>query len=278
MTIYQKSVKILPKSKVYFFMIEYHAENSGKFKEYRTKPHENWVIPPHLHEFSEIAYVYEGELTVYINDKKYIVPKNHLIMILPNRVHEYSDETPSKIQCAVFSNDLIPAFFDKIGDFDLENPVVDFSEQTWLLNDLARVRWDNLIKITGLLYLVLDRVLSQTQISEIEIKEQIIYKSAIRIISQSFTEDITLKDLAKKLGYHEKYLSSALHSLTKMNFREFLASYRINHAKRLLKSKEGKDLRIIDVALKSGFSSINTFNRVFKENTGKTPLQYKKEK
>jgi AraC-like DNA-binding protein len=213
-----------------------------------------------------------------IDGKKFTVPENHVVIILPNRIHEYPNETPCVLQCAVFSNDFIPDFFDKIKDYDLENPVIDFTDQKWLLKELANVSWDNNVRVCGLLNLVCDKILSESKLVLSEKRDQSIYRLAVQEISENFMEDLSLKDIAKKLGYHEKYLSSALHSLTKMNFREFLASYRINHAKRLLKSKEGKDLRIIDVALKSGFSSINTFNRVFKENTGKTPLQYKKEK
>ena len=257
-------------------MIEYHAENSGKNREYRTKPHENWLIPPHLHEFSEIAYSYKGDLTVIVDGKKFIVPENHLNMILPNRVHEYSDETPCKMQCAVFSNDFIPDFFEKIAGFDIENPIIDFTEQKWLLTELAQVSWDNTIRICGLLNLMCDMILGKSKLVSVEKREQSVYRLAIQVISENFKEDLSLKDLAKKLGYHEKYLSSALSNLTKMNFREFLNSYRINYAKRLLLLKEAEDLKISEIAFSSGFSSINTFNRVFKEKTGKTPMQYKK--
>jgi len=81
--------------------------------------------------------------------------------------------------------------------------------------------------------------------------------------------------MSKELGYHEKYLSSTLHSLTKMNFRTFLATYRINHAKSLLKSSEST---IAEIAMDSGFASLNTFNRVFKDITGTTPSEYRKRK
>jgi AraC-like DNA-binding protein len=61
-----------------------------------------------------------------------------------------------------------------------------------------------------------------------------------------------------------------------MNFRTFLASYRVNFAKHLLRSKGARSLRISDIALQSGFSSINSFNRAFREITGVTPSEYRR--
>ncbi len=99
---------------------------------------------------------------------------------------------------------------------------------------------------------------------------------AIEYIAKNFKEDITLNFFAKKLGYHEKYLSSSLHELTGMNFRSLLHTYRINFAIDLLHENIGNKIRISDICMASGFSSINTFNRAFLAFTGKTPSEYQK--
>jgi AraC-like DNA-binding protein len=87
------------------------------------------------------------------------------------------------------------------------------------------------------------------------------------------TTDIGIRDLARHTGYHEKYISSTLHALTGLNFRSFLATYRINYARHLLRTT---DRRIADIAHLCGFSSINTFNRTFLRQLGATPSQYRK--
>ncbi len=46
---------------------------------------------------------------------------------------------------------------------------------------------------------------------------------------------------------------------------------RINYAKELL---IGTDMNIVDISLESGFDCLRSFNRVFKEETGMTPLKY----
>ena len=257
-------------------MIVYQTENFGKIYEYRSNLHENWVMPPHIHEFSEIAFTQTGTTTVYVGGTRYEVPEKHLILILPNQIHEYTDETASQLRCAVFSNDHIPCFFHKIKNTVPINPVVDLSDAPALLDVLSSCAPTDTLKLCGLLNLICDRLLRSSGFSERTAGEHSMFYEVIRYISENFTQDIKLSDLAKRLGYHEKYLSSALHSLTSMNFRTFLASYRVNFAKDLLRTRRSGSARISDIALQCGFSSINSFNRAFREITGMTPRQYEK--
>lgn len=255
-------------------MIAYQTENFGKNYEYRSNPHKNWVMPPHIHEFSEIAFTLSGITTVYVGGVRYELPKNHLILILPNQIHEYTDETASELRCAVFSNDHIPCFFHMVKNTVPTNPVLDFSDSPDLLDALSNCAPTDTLKLCGLLNLICDRLLRSSGFSERTAGEHSMFYEVIRYVSENFTQDIKLSDLAKRLGYHEKYLSSSLHALTGMNFRTFLASYRVNFAKDLLRTRHSKATRISDVALQCGFSSINSFNRAFREITGMTPTQY----
>lgn len=259
-------------------MLVYQTENIGNSFEYRSNNHKNWSVVPHIHEYSEIAFTKKGALTIYIDGEKYIVPEKHLIFIHPNQIHEYSDETESIIRCAVFSNDFVPLFFNYLANHMLKYPVIDFSDNYTLLRELDKATPDETLKLCGLLNLICNHILNKCSLAPKKKNESThdMFCKTIEYISNNYTDDIQLKNLAKRLGYHEKYLSSALHSLTGMNFREFLASYRIGYAKQLLNSSISNKLRISDIAMQSGFSSINTFNRTFLSITGLTPSQYKK--
>ena len=256
-------------------MITYQKENIGKRYDYRSNVHRNWVMPPHIHEFSEIAFTKSGTTTVIVNGRKYRLPPDHLILILPHQIHEYTDETESFMRCAVFSNDHIPVLFELLGDTWLDDPVLDMRAHRVLLDELERTEANDTLRLCGLLNLICDELLRSAKATPRNAGKYSLYHEVIEYISQNFREDIHLGDLAKRLGYHEKYLSSALHALTGMNFRAFLASYRIDYAKQLLRSRE---LRISDVALQSGFSSINSFNRAFLAGVGMTPTQYRNQK
>lgn len=260
-------------------MIIYQTENIGNSYEYRSNSHENWTVPPHIHEYSEIAFTKKGVSTIYLDGEKHLVPENHLIFIRPNQIHEYSDETPSTLRCAVFSNDFVPLFFASLGENVLESPVVNFSDSISLLNELDQASPDEALKICGMLNLICSLVLKKSILVPAgkALHRHDMLLKIIEYISNNFKEDIQLKQIAKMVGLHEKYLSSTLHSLTGMNFREFLASYRIDYAKRLLREDISNQIKISEIALQCGFSSINTFNRAFLHQTGLTPSKYKKQ-
>lgn len=254
-------------------MIKYQNENIGESYSFKCRFHNKYIIPPHIHEYSEIAYVTSGTLTAYINGERITVPEKHCAFIFPNEIHEYTAETKCSLWCAVFSNDFIQTFFRLHSDSTPKNCVIDISEKQELMNELVILQGEQVLKRAAILHMLFAELESQTEFIDRNKSNDSLYHSAINYISQNFRSDITLSDMAKSLGYHEKYLSSTLHSLTKMNFRAFLATYRLNHAKALLR---GTESTVAEIAMESGFSSLNTFNRIFKAATGKTPSEYRK--
>ena len=254
-------------------MIYYQKENIGKSYDYRSRCHESWQVTPHIHAFSELAFTKSGCQTVCVNGKKYSVQENHAILILPNQIHEYTAESRSFMRCAVFSNDFVPLFFTAAGNRVMNNPVVDFSDSTELWEALEHTAPEDKLKLCGLLNLICSRFLNNCEFAERTAGDNHLICAVIDYISENYRQNITLKELSEKLGYNEKYLSHTLHAVTGMNFRTFLASYRIEYAKQLLCAGE---LSITDIALECGFLSFGSFNRAFRQCTGKTPSEYRK--
>ncbi|MFC3095891.1 AraC family transcriptional regulator [Alteromonas sediminis] len=59
------------------------------------------------------------------------------------------------------------------------------------------------------------------------------------------------------------------------NVNQYINHLRIKHAKDLLLSEQSQHWSILVVSMESGFSSLATFNRVFKQQVGCTPKQFK---
>ncbi|WP_395547969.1 MULTISPECIES: helix-turn-helix transcriptional regulator [unclassified Lacrimispora] len=72
-----------------------------------------------------------------------------------------------------------------------------------------------------------------------------------------------------RLGLHG--LFSGIGS--QMSFPEYITAQRVGKATKLL---ENPDLSIMDVAMQSGFSSLPSFNRTFKQTNHCTPSQSRK--
>ncbi len=86
--------------------------------------------------------------------------------------------------------------------------------------------------------------------------------------------NLTLNDLAAALRTNRTYLSSLLNRELNMPFYDYVNSFRISHACRML--EENPALTIHEVAGKCGFNSISTFRRAFVRTAGKPFAEYRK--
>jgi AraC-like DNA-binding protein len=83
--------------------------------------------------------------------------------------------------------------------------------------------------------------------------------------------DLTLHELAQRLGAHPALLSRVLNTGCGQNFNDFVNTYRTQEAQRKLADPRFAHYSLLGVALESGFNSKSTFNRVFKKLTGQAP-------
>jgi len=90
-------------------------------------------------------------------------------------------------------------------------------------------------------------------------------------------EKLTLLSLAEKLSILRYQLSFILNDHLKNNFNDYINSYRIEEAKKILGNSEAEDKTIGAIAIDVGFNSQTTFYKTFKKYTGMTPNQYRKE-
>lgn len=92
-------------------------------------------------------------------------------------------------------------------------------------------------------------------------------------IHQHFTDsELNLAQIAKETGVPQRNISDTISEKFDCNFKTYVNQIRINEAKRLLKET---DLNSSEIAYAVGFSSPGSFNRVFKNLTGKTPSDFK---
>jgi len=87
--------------------------------------------------------------------------------------------------------------------------------------------------------------------------------------------ELTLATLAVKLGIHPHDLSKIINLGLKKNFSDFINEFRVREVARKIQDPAYDHLNMMGIAYESGFNSKTTFNRVFREMTGKTPIEYK---
>jgi YesN/AraC family two-component response regulator len=88
--------------------------------------------------------------------------------------------------------------------------------------------------------------------------------------------DISLGSLAEKLSIPPYQLSIIINESLKQTFSEFINSYRIEEAKRILLDPKKAQQKIDAVSLEVGFNTRVAFYQAFKKYTKMTPTQYRK--
>ena len=83
-----------------------------------------------------------------------------------------------------------------------------------------------------------------------------------------------LIDLMRALPMNRTYLSEFINTTYGCTFYQFVTRYRIEEAKRIM--RENSELKMADVAARSGFSSQSAFSRTFTRETGQTPREWYK--
>lgn len=90
----------------------------------------------------------------------------------------------------------------------------------------------------------------------------------------SLTGNVLMDDVASLLGTNRTYLAMMMKEEFGTTFSNYMNSRRIAKAKRLI-VESNYQAKMHDVAWQSGFSSLSSFNKVFKATTGVTPSEWR---
>lgn len=84
--------------------------------------------------------------------------------------------------------------------------------------------------------------------------------------------ELTMQDVASKIGVNRTYLSSLLNNRLNTTFYDYVNGFRTEYAEKLLRTTDNK---IAAIAQDSGFNSFNTFLFYFKKKYGCNPSEYR---
>jgi AraC-like DNA-binding protein len=87
-------------------------------------------------------------------------------------------------------------------------------------------------------------------------------------------EKIAMAEIAKILGVSSQKISQVINEKTNYNFNDYVNTFRIEEAKKILLSATYSKMTIDAIAKKSGFHSKSAFYVAFKKHTGNTPKEF----
>jgi transcriptional regulator GlxA family with amidase domain len=100
-------------------------------------------------------------------------------------------------------------------------------------------------------------------------------EKACHLVHAQFAETLSIGGVARQLGVSEGHLSRAFHQSTGLRLVEYVARFRAERARTLLRET---DRPVTDIAFSCGFQSLSQFNRVFRAQFGQSPRECRRER
>lgn len=258
------------------------------FYEKRTVPfssHKNqsFSFLPHLHREVELFFMLEGSVHVSVDGMSRIMEPGDIAVAFPNTLHSYQvveeGREESKCEITIFDPSLVSDFQKTFAE---KRPLYPFVKKEHAHPDLEYIRqrfsnrndWegpDSLLK--GYLLVLLSHLLTELPMERLDhAKTGLPVEELLLFVEANFLEPITLEEVAQAAGVSKYYASRLFSEKIGYRFTEYLNILRVRHACQLLCTGNQS---VTDIGFASGFNSSSSFYRVFREQTGQTPREYR---
>ena len=249
-----------------------------------------WRYEIHDHSAVEVLLTIHGTVTYTVEDTVYQVCKGEVLIIPPDTPHSLSMEEGSSRYLFLFEPDAIMSMRDiKSIAMYFNKPfhLRDGSEAHVRIRELllrARDAYEKREMMWNTVcYSCILRIyatLGQQYLSGVRPRtddglrnmDSEVITAVMTYINNHYREELSLEDVARFAGFSRYYFSRSFKRQTGYSFKDYLCQKRLQVAMDLL-IRTNHSMR--DVAIESGFGSVATFNRVFREKKGCTPTQYR---
>lgn len=261
---------------------------------YRLDSHHiRYEMSAHWHKELELIRVLEGELTVKLNRSNYVGRVGDIFIVNPETVHSAVPKA-CLYECIVFHMDCLNArdyscrfFVDSVlnQEYVLQayhpHAESDFNRAVnSAFNHLQKPSSGYKLMVLGALYQMLGAVIDNhlyapAACSTLSADKNVPkLKKVLSFIRDSFDQPITLNDMAQAANMSPKYFCSFFKSMTGKTPVDYLNSYRLEKAGRMLLNT---DLNVTEIAYACGFNDLSYFIKSFKRAKQITPTRFRKE-
>lgn len=238
------------------------------------------------HKEMEFVYVKQGTMTIVIEGNSFFIDEGKLLAICSGALHFVEDYSEDNIVYAVkvrqeelymnisFQRKLeidrsiyfiqTDEYMQHIIEQIMNHPFPNYNMQ-YIEIKAAELTLHIIHKPESIVTSFRPKVLIETETTD----------KMLNYIDASLHKEITLSNLAEYMGFSMSYCSRYIKKKTNYNFLDYVNSKRLYHAENLLRETE---LSITEIALTTGFKSIQSFNRTFRTKWGKSPSEYRKNK
>ena len=230
---------------------------------------------PMFHKHMELVYVLNGKLNMCIDGQETELNEGEVSIAFPYTIHSYERADDIEAVIVLFSPEAVNLFNNEVFH---NKPVCPYVKK----NDKIGILVERLVEYAGndeklaqaYLNTIMGEVLKSLKLVKTENMDVSSAQQVLIYCSEHYFEDISIKNVATALFLSESYVTKIFSNKLGCSFREYINTLRVNEAKKLLSNTE---MKIIEIMYACGFKNQSSFNRVFYEETGLTPKEYRKE-
>jgi len=247
--------------------MQYEATASHLNRLIRAERVQGMTFGRHMQYSFEFFYVKKGEVLCTVEDETYPLQEGDGVLVLPNQPHSYHTPVFSDAVMLIFDPIYVNEFYKYTRDKEFVRPV--FQPDDTPLRAFPDSK--DVFAWKSLLYSLCAQANKQCTMRQAARKNNELIEKVLFYIRDNLDDKLRLEQLAEELGYSYHYMSNCIRDNFGVNFCTLVNQYRIDLAATLLRTT---DMTMTQVAGKSGFSTIRSFNRVFKQIHGITPSQF----
>lgn len=230
----------------------------------------------HFHSQIELYIVLEGEMEVTVNHRRKTLKGMQMSAALSYDAHAYKTPKSSRSMLFIVPTYLCRDFVEAVKDKQVSNPFITDSavvEKIVHYVEQTRKKDINPVTLSGFIHVILGTVMDNLGFEEAHKGADTDFSSRLLFyINDNYKEEISLKSMAQHFGVGESYISRYFKENFNVGFNKYVNLLRLKNALLLMEETENS---ITYCTLESGFNSLRTFYRVFYEEFGCTPKQYK---
>jgi len=254
----------------------------------------DYVFGPHEHNWVEINYMRKGSCIMQFGNEYVRFSQNECMIIYPLSSHFF--HVDNHLGCTLMQLEFNLDNFKEL-DPSFEKARQYKSIKEHITNDYQYIKIINNTRISQVMERIVDEldqkkeqhdlliklyfselfILITRHINELfkatELSDNLHVKLALHITNQHYLDPkLSIHSIAEQCEVSERYLRRVFLENVGINLKDYQTSLRINKAKEMLLSPL---ISTAGIGYEVGYSSPQYFNRMFKKQTGLTPVEYR---
>lgn len=234
---------------------------------------------PHFHRNWEVFCVFDGEVLATIDNTSYLLKPGMAVVVNSLAPHSF-ECTSAEISYTIIGTSMMQLFFQLypgrtlprlLSDKQTNKPLLDYvtSIAMQVANYSPLEKYACACTVLNKIVQAYGTIPAETPLHR---ANSTIYK-AIAYIYDNYTQDISLTTIANYLYIQPQSLSNLLSKYLGTDIRNYINNLRIQEFYMLQNRPENKNISVLELATRCGFSSLTTFYRAQKKYVDSSSAQ-----